>query len=135
MGQANVESFLRTYKYILSLTDVNPIYLEVSRCIGVDKLVSRSEKYKMCNDEALNANSEALRYGNLIRDMKNIPALKKVLIETLAVGREAMNPGPRAIIANALGISAHDYDWSRFTDGTSLLGISALASRKNGRRR
>ena len=135
MGQANVESFLRTYNYLLSLTDANLIYQEVSRCIDVAKMVSRAEKYKICNDETLNARAEAPRYGNLIRDMQNIPTLKKVLIETLEVGRDAMNPGPRAIIANALDIAAKDYGWSQFTDDTSLLCILGLSPRKNGHRR
>ena len=67
--------------------------------------------------------------------MTSIPTMGKVHIETLAVGREAVNHGPLAIIANALANAPMAYERPQFADGTSTLGISALASRENGRRR
>ena len=44
--KANAESFMYTYKHLLSLTDVNILYREVPMCLDVAKLAPRAENTK-----------------------------------------------------------------------------------------
>ena len=54
------------------------------------------------------------RYAKMVEETKSLADLKRVFIEPLAVGRESMQDGPRADIANIVTGAANAYDWQSF---------------------